>query len=84
MISITVRAGPGFEHVLPVGTVGDSCTLELKVGATLVDVVNNLAIETDARFLTALHDTVVTRAQRGDHILQSGDVVDILPPLTGG
>lgn len=81
-ISVELRAGPGFEQTLP-GDGGDT-TVELGNGATLADVVELLNLDGRPRFLTAVNDEVVVASKRDEHALSSGDVVDILPPLTGG
>jgi len=81
-MQIELRAGPGFEHTLPGG--GEKAVLQLADGATLVDVLAQLDLSKVERFLTAVNEDVVVKSQRADRVLQSGDVVDILPPLTGG
>jgi len=83
-VKVTVNAGPGFEDVLPAGATNDSTTVELASGATLAELFADLGLDDERRCMSAVNDTIVTRAQRDELVLEDGDSVDILPPLTGG
>jgi len=83
-VKVTVNAGPGFEDVLPAGASNDSAIVDLADGATVTELFTGLGLDDERRCMSAVNDTIVTRAQRAEVVLKDGDSVDILPPLTGG
>lgn len=87
-VNVNVKAGPGFEDVLPRdasgNTGGDSAAITLNDGASIADLFAALGLPEDRSCMSALNDEIVTKAQRATTILSDGDIVDVLPPLTGG
>jgi len=83
-MKVTLNAGPGFEELLPAGAKEDSASVELKAGASVADLFSAIGLDEERRCMSAVNETIVTRAQRPEVVLQDGDTVDILPPLTGG
>lgn len=83
-MKVNVKAGPGFEDVLPKGVSGDSAEITLDQGASIADLFEALGLTEDRSCMSALNDEIVTKAQRAATSLSDGDTVDVLPPLTGG
>ncbi len=83
-MNVTLKAGPGFEDILPANASGDSAELLLEDGASLSELFDTIGLPEDRRCLSAVNDTIVPKAKRAATMLSDGDIVDVLPPLTGG
>jgi sulfur carrier protein len=55
---------------------------ELADGATLIDAI--AAIEAKPPFAAAVNTQFVSRTQYGQQMLQAGDRIEIISPVTGG
>lgn len=62
----------------------EAVELQLADGSSPHDALVVLNIPTDAGYLLIVNEAVVPKAQRDDHVLGEGDVLQILPPLKGG
>ncbi len=64
---------------------GEEATdVELTEGASPNEALTALNIPTNAGYLLIVNEAIVPKAQRDDHVLVDGDVLQILPPLKGG
>lgn len=62
----------------------EAVDLELADGASPHDALGALNIAIDAGYLLIVNEAIVPKAQRNEHVLVGGDVLQILPPLKGG
>jgi len=83
-ITITVKAGIGFEDLLPESVDGSQAQFDVPLGSHLDCIADVVGLKPDEKYMTALNDTVVVKSERGATVLTAGDVVEILPPLVGG
>ena len=79
-MTIEVRLFANLGRYLPPGTRGDAVALEVPEGATVDDVVRQLAIPAGLPGLLLVNGRDATPDRR----LRPGDVVSIVPPLAGG
>ena len=83
-VAITLRLGIGFEDLIEASSDADEHIISLADGSSLQSVVDRVGLTEKDRFLTAINDSVVVKSDRSSTQVKSGDVVEILPPLTGG
>jgi|GEM_PF-3481441 len=83
-ITVTVKAGIGFEDLIPGSADENQTQLDLAQGSRLDCIADLIGLKPSDRYMTALNDAVVVKSERAEVELKSGDVVEILPPLTGG
>jgi molybdopterin converting factor small subunit len=68
------------DRYLPVGSEGDSVSLDVPPGTTVRDVVESLKIPDELSCLTVING----RDAPPEQILAPGDVLSMFPPLAGG
>ncbi len=67
-------------HLLPPGSTGNSCALEVEEGATVGMLLDKVGIPTDAPKIVFVNG----RHAGNDHVLAADDRVAVFPPIAGG
>ena len=83
-MEISVTLFGGLRHFLPAGSSFNKCTLKLDEGGRLADLLAQLPIPADKKFIVILNDEKVAREQYAETIIGSDDDVVLLPPIKGG
>lgn len=83
-IRIKVHTGIGFEDLLPGSSAENPVEMEVPSGTTLDAIAELAGLQPSDRYMTALNGAVVVKSERSANELAAGDVIEILPPLTGG
>lgn len=81
---ITVRASGLLVRYLPENARGKEAELEVPEGATPAQVVAQLGMPAERRYLVIRNGTAVPRAEHDTLALSDGDTLAIVPPLKGG
>jgi molybdopterin converting factor small subunit len=79
-MKVEVRLFALLDRYLPVGSEGDSVSLDVPPGTTVRDVVESLKIPDELSCLTVING----RDAPPEQILAPGDVLSMFPPLAGG
>ena len=79
-MNVTVKLFASIRRYLPEGADGGACTLKLRTGATVHDLVTRMSIPADMPKMVLINGLHSTGAQK----LAEGDVVSIIPPIAGG
>jgi|UniRef100_A0A7C4AQ30 molybdopterin synthase sulfur carrier subunit len=80
MIKIKLVLYASLAHLLPAGSTGNSCTVELEEGATVGTLLHKLGIPIDAPKIVFVNG----RHAGNDHALAPNDRVAVFPPIAGG
>ncbi|MBT4890510.1 MAG: MoaD/ThiS family protein [Rhodospirillales bacterium] len=83
-MKITLKTAGLFSRYLPEGTKGNLAELEVKDGATPVDVARQIGAPTDTKCLIVVNGTAVPPSQHDIFTLNDGDAMSFMPPLKGG
>lgn len=83
-MKVTLRTGGLLGDYLPPGSGDDETTLDVKAGATPVEVMKQLKFPLEDFYLIILNDEVVPQENWGTVVLDENDVLGIFPPLKGG
>lgn|GEM_PF-6878679 len=81
-MNILLRTTGIMSDYLPEGAVGGRVELELPAGATFAQLVARLEIPESERYIVSINDTLLPEPL--EHLLQEGDQVIIMAPLTAG
>jgi sulfur-carrier protein len=79
-MKVEVRLFALLEGYLPVGSEGDSVSLDVPPGTTVRDIVESLKIPSELSCLTVINGCDAPPEQS----LAPGDVLSMFPPLAGG
>ena len=77
---VTVRLFAGLREFLPAGTNGSECEMTLQSGATVDDLVARMSIPAQTPKIVLINGLSCS----GPKKLTEGDVVSIIPPISGG
>ena len=83
-MKIKFKTGGIMSDILPADATDDEIDLNLKDGATTIDVMAHFNLPEDDFYLVILNDVVMPKAQRSLTELKEGDELGIFPPLKGG
>lgn len=83
-MKITFKTGGMMSEMLPPDTLDDQMVLDVRKGATIIDVMAQLDLPEDEFYLIILNDVVSPKAARSNTVLSDGDELGIFPPLKGG
>lgn len=82
-MKIQVKTTGILDDYLPPGS-DNPAQLEVKDGATPLDVVRRLRMPANDRYLIAVNGNVVPQSEQGSLVLSEDDTLAIMPPLKGG
>ena len=83
-MKITVRTAGLLGRYLPPGSSGNVADVDVATGATPIDVIKQLGMPLEARYLVVLNGTALRQSERSRHALAENDSLAIMPPLKGG
>ncbi|NIR29582.1 MAG: MoaD/ThiS family protein [Gammaproteobacteria bacterium] len=83
-MKITVKATGLLAKHLPAGAEGNTAPIEVNEGATPADVIAQLGMPGEGRYLVAVNGSVVPAAEHATHRLTDNDTLAIMPPIRGG
>ncbi len=81
---ISVRTAGLLGRYLPAGATSNRAELEVADDATPLDVLEQLGMPPEGRYLISVNGTALPTAERPKHRLAENDVLAIMPPLRGG
>ena len=83
-MKIRVKTAGLLGAYLPPGSERNRAVLRVRPGATPLDVMRQLRMPLQDRYLVSLNGTVVRSAERDTRVLEDDDQLAIMPPLKGG
>ncbi len=83
-MKIHFKTGGLFVEHLPAGSTGSTAELDVSEGATPMDVMRQLHMPLDEKYLVSLNGEVVVISERDSRALAENDHLAIMPPLKGG
>ena len=83
-MKITVKATGLYSRALPEERTGNTAALDVRDGATAIDVLAQLGLAADGSYLMVLNGQTLPKSERGGRVLSEGDNLAIMPPLKGG
>ena len=83
-MDVTVTLFGGLRSYLPAGSSFNKCTLKLDEGGRLADLLAQLPIPADKKFIVILNDEKVSRDAYDDIVVAADDEIVLLPPIKGG
>ena len=79
-MDITLKLFANLRELLPAGSQGGECALEVKPGSRVDSIIRLLKIPEDMKLIILLN----SRHADQDTVLKHGDVLAVFPPLAGG
>ncbi len=83
-MEVSVTLFGGLRHYLPAGSSFNKCRINLEDGASLADLLKQLALPSNKPFMVLLNDEKVSDQNFEDVTVQGDDTVVLLPPIKGG
>ena len=83
-MKIHFKTGGLFVEHLPAGSTGSTAELDVSEGVTPMDVMRQLNMPSDEKYLVSLNGEVVVISERDSRVLAENDRLAIMPPLKGG
>ncbi len=83
-MKIHFKTGGLFVEHLPAGNTGNTAELDVSEDATPMDVMRQLHMPLDEKYLVSLNGEVVVISERDTRMLAENDHLAIMPPLKGG
>ena len=83
-MKIHFKTGGLFVEHLPAGSTGSTAELDVSEGVTPMDVIRQLNMPLDEKYLVSLNGEVVVISERDSRVLAENDRLAIMPPLKGG
>ena len=83
-MKIHFKTGGLFVEHLPAGSTGSTAELDVSEGTTPMDVMRQLNMPLDEKYLVSLNGEVVVISERDSRVLAENDRLAIMPPLKGG
>ncbi len=84
MPTVQVKLVGALVRFLPADAAEDQAQVALAAGASVDDLIAQLGLPAQQRYLVAVNDDFIAKTTTATHILDSGDRVMIMPPLKGG
>lgn len=83
-MQVSVKLFGALRQFLPAGSDFNSCRLTVNDGAHLTEVLQQLNIPGDKRYLVLLNDTKLDKDQYAQTEISASDQIVLLPPIKGG
>ena len=83
-MKISLKTAGLLGRYLPPGSAANSADLDVAQGATPIDVIKQLGMPLDGRYLVVLNGTSIPQGERSRRTLVESDNLVIMPPLKGG
>lgn len=83
-MKISLKTAGLLGRYLPPGSAGNAADLDVPQGATPIDVIKQLGMPLDGRYLVVLNGTSIPQSERSRRTLVESDILVIMPPLKGG
>ena len=83
-MKISLKTAGLLGRYLPPGSAANFAELDVAQGATPIDVIKQLGMPLDGRYLVVLNGTSVPQGERSRRTLMESDSLVIMPPLKGG
>lgn len=83
-MQVSVKLFGALRQFLPAGSDFNACTLTVDEGARLPDVLEQLPIPDDKRYLVLLNDFKLDKDQYAETEISASDEIVLLPPIKGG
>ncbi len=83
-MKISVKTAGVLGRYLPPGSAGNFADLDIVEGRTPIDVMKQLGMPLEDRYLVVLNDTVKPQSDRSHRTLTETDSLAIMPSLNGG
>ncbi len=83
-MKITVKTAGLLGRYLPPGSAGNAADLEVAEGTTPIDVMKQLGMPLEGRYLVVVNGTAIPQGERSRRTLMENDSLAIMPPLKGG
>ncbi len=83
-MKITVKTAGLLGRYLPPGSAGNAADLEVAEGTTPIDVMKQLGMPLEGRYLVVVNGTAIPQGERSRRALMENDSLAIMPPLKGG
>ncbi len=83
-MQINLKVGGLLGKHLPAGAQGNKATLDVGDEASVVDVIKQLGMPLEQRYLVILNGASVPTSARESTVVSAGDALSIMPPLKGG
>ena len=83
-MKISLKTAGLLGRYLPPGSATNFAELDVAQGATPIDVIKQLGMPLDGRYLVVLNGTSIPQGERSRRTLMESDSLVIMPPLKGG
>ena len=83
-MKITLKTAGLLGRYLPPGSAANFADLDVAQGATPTDVIKQLGMPLDGRYLIVVNGTSIPQGERSSRVLAESDSLVIMPPLKGG
>ena len=83
-MQVSVKLFGALRQFLPPGSDFNSCRLSVDEGARLTDVLQQLSIPDEKRYLVLLNDSKLDKDQYAETEISASDDIVLLPPIKGG
>ena len=83
-MQVSVKLFGALRQFLPAGSDFNACRLTVEDGAHLTDVLQQLPIPDDKRYLVLLNDSKLDKDQYAGTEISASDEIVLLPPIKGG
>ncbi len=83
-MQITLKVGGLLGKHLPANAENNTVTLDVADDASVIDVMTQLGMPLEQRYLVILNGANVPTSVRGETIVGADDNLSIMPPLKGG
>lgn len=83
-MKISLKTAGLLGRYLPPGSAANAADLDVAQGATPIDVIKQLGMPLDGRYLVVLNGTSIPQGERSRRTLVESDSLVIMPPLKGG
>jgi sulfur carrier protein ThiS len=83
-MDISVTLFGGLRHFLPAGSSFNKCTIKIDDGGHLDELLEQLPIPAEKKYLVIINDEKVAREDYADITIRGDDEIVLLPPIKGG
>lgn len=83
-MQVSVKLFGALRQFLPAGSDFNSCRLTVDEGARITDVLQQLPIPHDKRYIVLLNDSKLDQQRYGETEISASDEIVLLPPIKGG
>ena len=83
-VQVNLKVAGLLGKYLPAGAENNTAALDVSDESTVLDVMTQLGLPPEHRYLVILNGANVPTSARGETIVNDGDDLSIMPPLKGG